>query len=133
MNKPLGVAGKAIIRKDNNILLLQRSQKSEFDPGLWELPGGKIEYGEELIDSLKREVKEEVGLLIKVGSPFKTWHFYKDQFWVTGVTFLCEYLKGNVNLSLEHQAYNWIEPQEGTTYPLSTATREQIEAYQDVL
>ena len=87
MEKPLGVAGKAIIRKDSEILLLQRSSKSGFDPGLWELPGGKIDYGENLVEALEREVKEEVGLVIKIGRPFKTWHFYKDPFWVTGVRF----------------------------------------------
>ena len=74
MNKPMGVAGKAVVRRDGRILLLQRSLKSGFDPGRWELPGGKINYGENLGDALQREVQEEVGLVIKVGRPFKTWH-----------------------------------------------------------
>ena len=133
MRKPLGVAGKAIIRKKGQILLLQRSLKSEFDPGLWELPGGKIDYGENLVEALKREVKEEVGLVIRVGRPFKTWHFYKDPFWVTGITFLCDYISGSVSLSSEHADYVWIDPDEYKNYPLSTSMEEQIKSYLELV
>jgi 8-oxo-dGTP diphosphatase len=133
MEKPLGVAGKAIIRKDSEILLLQRSLESGFDPGLWELPGGKIEYGENLVEALEREVKEEVGLVIKIGHPFKTWHFYKDPFWVTGVTFRCDYISGSVNLSSEHAGYVWIDPNEYKNYPLSTSMEEQIKSYLELV
>ncbi len=133
MNRRLGVAAKAIIRKNEKILLLQRSPESGFDPGLWELPGGKIDYGENLVEALKREVKEEVGLDIKVGRPFKTWHFYKDHFWITGITFLCGYIEGRVNLSSEHAAYVWIEPKEYKNYLLSTSMEEQISAYLDLI
>jgi len=133
MGKPLGVAGKAIIRRDSEILLLQRSLKSGFDPGLWELPGGKLEYGENLVEALKREVKEEVGLDIEVGRPFKTWHFIKDPFWVTGVTFLCDYISGSVNLSSEHGDHVWIDPKEYKNYPLSTSMEEQITSYLELL
>ena len=129
MSKLLGVAGKAIIRKDGQILLIQRSLKSTFDPGLWELPGGKIDYGENLIEAIKREVKEEVGLVITVGRPFKTWHFIKEPFWVTGITFLCDYISGSINLSSEHADYVWIEPDKFNNYPLSATVEEQIKAY----
>lgn len=133
MSKPLGVAGKAIIRKEDQILLLQRSPKSSFDPGLWELPGGKIDYGENLIEALKREVREEVRLVIEVGRPFKTWHFIKEPFWVTGVTFLCNYVSGDVNLSSEHADYVWINPDDYKDYPLSTTMEEQIKSYLDLM
>ncbi len=129
MEKPLGVSGKAVISKEGKILLLQRSLNDSFDPGLWELPGGKLDYGEDLLEALKREVEEEVGLQIKVGRPFKTWHFYKEPFWVTGITFLCDYTGGTVVLSPEHEDYAWIEPAKYSEYPLSKAVKEQLEAY----
>jgi 8-oxo-dGTP diphosphatase len=129
MNKPMGVAGKAVVRRDGRILLLQRSLKSHFDPGRWELPGGKIDYGENLVDALQREVQEEVGLVIKVGRPFKTWHFMKEPFWVTGVTFLCDYVSGEVNLSSEHADSVWIDPKGYGDYALSTSMEEQIRSY----
>jgi 8-oxo-dGTP diphosphatase len=133
MNKLMGVAGKAVIRRDGRILLLQRSLKSGFDPGRWELPGGKIDYNEDLVDALRREVLEEVGLVIKVGRPFKTWHFTKEPFWVTGVTFLCDYVSGDVKLSSEHAASVWIDPKGYGDYPLSTSMEEQIGSYLDLV
>ncbi len=129
MNKPLGVAGKAVIRKDGRFLLIQRSLRSHFDPGLWELPGGKIDHGEDLVEAVKREVREETGLEILVGRPFKTWHFSKDPFWITGVTFLCDHVSGEVGLSREHAAFVWTDIEGYAAYPLSTAVEDQIKAY----
>lgn len=129
MEKPLGVAGKALIRKEGRILILERAPESLFDPGCWELPGGKIDYGEKLVEALRREVKEETGLVIKIGRPFKTWHFYKKPFWVTGITLLCDYQNGNVCLSPEHSNHAWIMPEDFLLYPVGTAVEEQIKAY----
>ena len=129
MEKPLGVAGKAIIRKNGRILLLQRALANEFEPGLWEFPGGKINFGENLVDALQREINEEVGLPVKVGRPLITWNFYKKPFWVTGITFCCEYLRGEVSLSHEHDAYVWISPGEYKNYPLGITVEEQITSY----
>ncbi len=129
MNKPLGVAGKAIIRKSEKILILQRAKKSSHDPGKWELPGGKMDYGEDLVVALKREVEEETGISIQVGRPFKTWHFIKEPFWVTGITFVCDYISGSIALSREHNGYAWIKPGEYKNYPWSTSMEEQISSY----
>jgi 8-oxo-dGTP diphosphatase len=133
MNKRIGVAGKAVIRKNGRILLLQRSLKSGFDPGRWELPGGKIDPGEDLVEALSREIREEVGLAVQVGRPFKTWHFVKEPFWVTGVTFVCDYVGGEVKLSSEHNAHEWIEPAGYGRFPLATAVEEQIGSYLELI
>lgn len=133
MSKPIGVAGKAVVRKDGRILLLQRSLKSGFDPGLWELPGGKIVHGENLAEAVRREVLEEVGLTVEVGRPFKTSHFLKEPYWVTVVTFLCDYVGGEVRLSSEHAAHVWIDPSGYGGYPLSTSMEEQIRSYLELV
>jgi 8-oxo-dGTP diphosphatase len=129
MVKPLGVAGKAVIKNNGKILLLQRALDCDFEPGLWELPGGKISYGENLREGLKREVVEETGLLIKVGLPFDTWNFIKEPFWVTGVTFICEIIRGAVTISDEHCAFQWIDPADYGHFPLSQSVEQQLTAY----
>jgi 8-oxo-dGTP diphosphatase len=129
MDRPLGVAGKAIVRKGGEILLLQRAATSKHDPGLWELPGGKMDYGEQLPEALAREVAEETGLTVSVGRPILTWHFTKEPFWVTGVTFVCDITGGEVILSREHDDAVWLAPEDALTYPLSIRMAEQIEAY----
>jgi len=56
----------ALIRKGERILLAQRMPGDDFAL-LWEFPGGKIEQGETNQSTLEREIKEELGLDIKVG------------------------------------------------------------------
>jgi 8-oxo-dGTP diphosphatase len=129
MDRPLGVAGKAIIRGGDRILLLQRAATSKHDPGLWELPGGKMDYGEQLPEALAREITEETGLAVTVGRPILTWHFTKEPFWVTGVTFVCDLAGGDITLSREHDDFVWVAPDVALTYPLSIRMAEQIEAY----
>lgn len=129
MDHKLGVAGKAIVRKAGLILLLRRSALSSHDPGLWELPGGKMEPGEVLTEALAREVREETGLAISVGRPLLTWHFVFEPYWVTGVTFVCDWLEGVIELSDEHSAAAWLHPEAALALPLSTRMKEQIEAY----
>src|SRR5205809_464988 len=55
----------AIIRdKQGRILVSQRALDSKAFPGKWQIPGGKVEKGEECLAALKREVKEETDLEI---------------------------------------------------------------------
>ena len=59
------VAG--LVKKDKKILLCQRKE-DDFFGLLWEFPGGKVEEKETDQQALKREIKEELGLDIEVGS-----------------------------------------------------------------
>ena len=129
----LGVAAKGIISREGRYLLIRRAANSSFDPGLWDLPGGKLDFGEELVETLRREVKEETGLTIRVGGPFATWHFFKGEVFVTGITFLCEYTGGEVTLSPEHSDFAWITLGDYSKYPLSTALGPQLSSYSKFL
>ena len=126
----MGVAAKAIVRgKDGRMLLIKRARDAGTDPGRWDLPGGKMDYGETLRDALVREVREETGLTVKVGPAVHVCHFTKEPFWVTCVTFACEYEGGNVQLSEEHVDFAWIEFSETSTRTYARAIREQLDAY----
>lgn len=52
------------------VFLPKRAATKKFLPGVYELPGGHIDFGEELVDGLKREIFEEFGMHIAVGDPF---------------------------------------------------------------
>lgn len=60
------VAG-AITSSDGRLLLAQRSYPVQV-AGLWELPGGKVEPGEELAAALRRELREELEIDVEVGA-----------------------------------------------------------------
>ena len=58
-----------------HVLLARRADTKKFLPGLLELPGGHIDFGENLEDGLKREIDEELGIVINVGAPFATFAY----------------------------------------------------------
>jgi ADP-ribose pyrophosphatase YjhB (NUDIX family) len=60
----------------NGLILMHRNRTN----GKYFFPGGGVRIGEKLADSLKREVKEETGINIKVGAfiYFKEQFFYYD-------------------------------------------------------
>ena len=61
MDRKFGVATKAIIKnKDNKFLVIFKSDTEEISPNEIDLPGGRLKFGEELGDGLKREVEEEL-------------------------------------------------------------------------
>ncbi|WP_249423789.1 (deoxy)nucleoside triphosphate pyrophosphohydrolase [Nocardioides coralli] len=58
------VVGAAILREDR--LLAARRTAPREAAGRWELPGGKVEPGEDPADALVREIAEELGCAIEV-------------------------------------------------------------------
>lgn len=57
------VGVQAIILKEGKVLMGKRI--GSHSPNTWGFPGGKLEFGEELLDCARREVLEETGLTIK--------------------------------------------------------------------
>ena len=53
---------EAIIKNDEGkVLLLKRSKSNKFYVGKWQLPGGKVDFGEDIQKAIKREIYEETG------------------------------------------------------------------------
>lgn len=108
MNQQIGV--KAIIEKDNKILLLKRSEKYEHLTNCWDIPGGRINFGEEPEEGLRREIKEETGLelkeikkIIDAATVFKN-----EERHIVRITYLCTVEDGDTNISHEHTHLEWI-------------------------
>lgn len=105
-----GVGSDAIIfNKDNQVLLLRRSDDDPWMPGSWGLPGGKLEKDEDPDDAIKREVKEETNLDVDIIQPFSVYKFFKETSGVDVVTikYLAHYKSGEVKLSSEHKHFAW--------------------------
>ncbi len=58
------VAVTGIVIKDHKFLAGRRSQKEIAFPGLWSVPGGKVELGKSIELTLRREIREEVGVAV---------------------------------------------------------------------
>jgi 8-oxo-dGTP diphosphatase len=60
---PFKLVVRGIIKnKEGKLLILKRSIHSRSNPGCWELPGGKVEPGEDFDDAMIREILEETQL-----------------------------------------------------------------------
>ncbi len=68
-------AQKALIIKNNKILLIKKSAKDKNSPNLWEVPGGRKQEGENLEQHIIREVQEEVGLDVTPQNIFDMYDF----------------------------------------------------------
>ena len=99
------VAG-LIVDVDGRGLVAKRSQFMS-SPGLWEIPGGKVELGESSREALLRELKEELSVTVFVGSLFATVEtLINDRLYVMEA-FQCRLLEGECNAN-EHESLRWI-------------------------
>ncbi len=60
------------------VFLPKRAATKKFLPGVFELPGGHIDFGEDIINGLKREIKEEFGMSARIGDPFAVFTYTND-------------------------------------------------------
>lgn len=98
-NKTISVTC-AIIKFDNKILVVQRSEKMKV-PLKWEFAGGKIEPGESEIDCIKREIFEELDIEIEVKERLTPVTHQYSNFKIKLIPFTAEYLSGELKLK-EH-------------------------------
>ncbi|KAF1300853.1 (deoxy)nucleoside triphosphate pyrophosphohydrolase [Enterococcus sp. JM9B] len=106
MIKQINVVG-AILIDDNKILCAKRGPGRAL-ANLWEFPGGKIEKNETAREALKRELIEELKIIVSVEKEaFKSTSYEYDFGQVNLTTFICHLEKGNPVLT-EHVAVEWL-------------------------
>ena len=120
------VAACALIDPDGRVLIAQRPQGKSM-AGLWEFPGGKIETGERPEQSLIRELREELGIVVKeeclAPLTFAS-HLYPD-FHLLMPLYVCRRWEGFVE-AREGQQLKWVRPQELRNFPMPPADEPLI-------
>jgi len=112
----------AIIYHDFKFLCAQRSE-SKFDylSKKFEFPGGKVEEGESLTQALKREIREELNLDIKIVSEYDSLNYSYPDFKVFITFFLCEVSSLDNLIVTEHHKLVWLNKNELNTLDWAAA------------
>ena len=98
----------AVIANDKNEVLLL---KANYGSKSWGLPGGAIEPGETIHETLERECFEEIGVKVDIGE--LTGVYYHKAFDSQVVLFRCEVGKiEDIKLSNEHTEYKYFPLEE---------------------
>jgi 8-oxo-dGTP diphosphatase len=105
----------AVIRSPatKRYLLLHRSVKKDFAPGVWECVTGRVNQGEGFEEALRREVREELNVEVQVEYILGTTHFYRGasipENELIGVIYLCSLAESaSIRIGPEHSEYRWL-------------------------
>lgn len=122
--------GAAILNDEGKLFLSLRSQNTRNEKGLWETPGGGLEFGETMEQTVIREMKEEYGIEIE---PIKILHVYdhilkgEKQHWVA-ITFICKIKSGTPTIMEPHKCdgIGWFSYKEAMKLPLTHTAKMDI-------
>lgn len=98
----------------DKFLVIKRHKGEIAYPGKWAFAGGKTESGETIIETLKREVLEEVGIEIEDYKKFlRDFTFVRpDDKSVVGLCFEVVAKSENVKISEDFEDFKWVTPEE---------------------
>jgi 8-oxo-dGTP diphosphatase len=97
-------------------------------PLKWEFPGGKIREGELPDSCLKRELLEEMGIQVTVGTPLQATTHQYPSFTITLYPFVCSIRSGDITLH-EHTACTWLAPEDLASLDWAAADVTVVENY----
>ena len=105
------VAG--VIRNENGEILCTLRDQGKYDyvSFKWEFPGGKIEEGETLEQTLIRELQEELEIDVNINKFFyQVEHDYPD-FHLSMAVFDCQLISKEMKMNV-HKGIKWLQPQD---------------------
>ena len=125
---------EAIVCKQDQILMISRSETDPYGAGWLTFPGGKVDGGPDrpdiLEESVRREVLEETGIRVGKIDYLKSKFFSTDEgVGVVDVVFVCEYESGEpmINDPIEVGSVQWMTREEILEHPMTqTWTKEDL-------
>lgn len=123
MRSRIRVVG-AMIEKEGKYLITQRPPTASL-PLLWEFPGGRVEPGETDEKALARELREEMGISVRVGERvIRVEHAYPS-YDIDFCVYRCEVLDGPIGHLRVHQ-HRWVRPDELDDYEFPAADEKTV-------
>ena len=114
------VAGVIKNEKGEILCTLRDQGKYDYVSFKWEFPGGKIEEGETLEQTLTRELQEELEIEVKIENfLYQVEHDYPD-FHLSMAVFDCELISTEMKMNV-HKGIKWLKPSELMTLDWAAA------------
>jgi ADP-ribose pyrophosphatase YjhB (NUDIX family) len=88
--------GAMVFDREGRVFLAKRGPRASNERGYWEFPGGKVSFGEKLIDAVRREFLEEYEMEIEVVELLSVDDHIlveEKQYWISP-TYLARHLRG---------------------------------------
>lgn len=101
----------AIIQNEAGRILIARRKKGKSQEGLWEFPGGKLEAGETAAECLRRELLEEMSIVIEPRELFGTNEHDYGAVQIRLIAYWADFRSGEIRL-VDHDEYRWVEQNE---------------------
>lgn len=111
----------AVLRRGRRVLIGQRPEGGLLG-GLWEFPGGKQKRGETLQACLRRELREELGVAVRIGARLGVFRHAYSHFRVTVYAYECALGRGKPR-ALEHRRLRWASVQTLGRFPMGKVDR----------
>jgi len=114
-----------VVRNPSGQLLIAKRAEHLHQGGLWEFPGGKVEENETVIESLRRELQEEVGITVTQStSLLKIRHDYPDKQVLLDVREVTSF--EGVPVGLQNQPLQWANLADLSSYPFPEANKKIV-------
>lgn len=101
----------------DKVFLPKRAKTKKFLPDVYELPGGHIDFGENIVEGLKREIMEEFGMKSEIGDTFYSFTYtneVKGSHSIEVVYFgrFAEEIQNIKTIPEDHSTYGWFSKDE---------------------
>ena len=126
-NIPFQVIGVGVVFNELGEVLIDQRLNEGLLGGLWEFPGGKQESGEEIINTIRRELSEELAIEVSVEEKLITVDHAYSHKKLRFEVHLCRWISGDPQ-PLASQQVRWVKPSELADYPFPAANVRIIAA-----
>ena len=127
---PFQVIGVGVVLNDAGEVLIDQRLNEGLLGGLWEFPGGKQEQGELIVDTITRELREELAIEVAVGEELISLDHAYSHKKLRFVVHLCQWRQGEPQ-PLASQQVCWVKPEELGNFPFPAANARIIQALLD--
>ncbi len=123
--KPFQEIGIGLVFNKNGELLIDQRLESANMGGMWEFPGGKKTPNEVIEKTIERELKEELGIVVKVGAKLLSFQHSYSHKRLFFTVHLCEWISGEPK-PLASQKLLWVSPEKLFDFPFPAANTKII-------